>query len=101
MKRCPECRREYDNTMSFCLDDGAELLYGPASINEPVTAILSEPGAISTGFPADESPTRPQIHTTDQTAIFRTGAEAEPHRIVDDRSKSQRRSAHPAAKPRG
>ncbi len=25
----------------FCLDDGAELLYGPASINEPATAILS------------------------------------------------------------
>ena len=31
MKRCPECGREYDNTMSFCLDDGAELLYVPAS----------------------------------------------------------------------
>ena len=27
MKRCPECGREYDNTMMFCLDDGAELLY--------------------------------------------------------------------------
>ena len=31
MKRCPECGREYNNTMSFCLDDGAELLYVPAS----------------------------------------------------------------------
>ena len=31
MKRCPECGREYDNTMSFYLDDGAELLYVPAS----------------------------------------------------------------------
>ncbi len=40
MKRCPECRREYDDTMGFCLDDGAELLYGPALIDEPATAIL-------------------------------------------------------------
>jgi hypothetical protein len=35
MKFCPECRREYDNTMMFCLDDGAELFYGPASGDEP------------------------------------------------------------------
>jgi TolB-like protein/Tfp pilus assembly protein PilF len=35
MKRCPECRREYDLSMSFCLDDGTELLYGPASGSEP------------------------------------------------------------------
>jgi len=41
MKRCPECGREYDNTMMFCLDDGAELLYGPASVDEPATAIFS------------------------------------------------------------
>ena len=46
MKRCPECGREYDNTMSFCLDDGAELLYGPASADEPETAILSSPGGV-------------------------------------------------------
>jgi hypothetical protein len=41
MKRCPQCGREYDNSMMFCLDDGAELLYGPASWDEPATAILS------------------------------------------------------------
>ena len=83
MKRCPECGREYDNTMMFCLDDGAELLYGPAR---------SEPGAVATGFPSDEpqtailhstaapgeAPTRAQINTTDATAILRTGSEAEP-----------------------
>src|SRR6186713_2879489 len=40
MKKCPQCGREYDNSMMFCLDDGAELLYGPAS-DEPATAILS------------------------------------------------------------
>src|SRR5687768_6559613 len=62
MKRCPECRREYDNTMLFCHDDGAELLYGPAA-DEPATAILNTAGA------AGEAPTRPQIHTTAQTPV--------------------------------
>jgi adenylate cyclase len=41
MKKCPQCGREYDTSMMFCLDDGAELLYGPASTEEPATAILS------------------------------------------------------------
>ncbi|MBK9164793.1 MAG: tetratricopeptide repeat protein [Acidobacteria bacterium] len=72
MKRCPQCSREYDLTMSFCLDDGSELLYGPgagsASIDEPATAILH-----STAAPSDE-PTRAQIHTTEQTAVLPTGA---------------------------
>ena len=40
MKKCPQCGRDYDNTMMFCLDDGAELLYGPASAEEPATAIV-------------------------------------------------------------
>ncbi len=73
MKRCPECGRNYnDDSMSFCLDDGVELLFGPASVDEPATAILH-----STAAPG-ESPTRAQINTTDQTAILRTGAEVEP-----------------------
>jgi len=42
MKRCPECRRDYtDETLNFCLDDGTALLDGPASMDEPATAILS------------------------------------------------------------
>jgi len=57
MKRCPECGREYDSTMSFCLDDGAELLYGPASAGESATVILSEPGAPAIQFPSEEGPT--------------------------------------------
>jgi TolB-like protein/Tfp pilus assembly protein PilF len=40
MKCCPQCGREYDNTMMFCLDDGAELLYGPSSSAEASTEIL-------------------------------------------------------------
>ena len=40
MKHCPECNRNYaDPTLSFCLEDGAPLLYGEAE--EPATAILT------------------------------------------------------------
>jgi serine/threonine-protein kinase len=41
MKRCLQCGREYDSSMMFCLDDGAELFYGPASMDEPATAIIA------------------------------------------------------------
>ena len=31
MKQCPACNRKYsDETLNFCLDDGAALIYGPA-----------------------------------------------------------------------
>jgi eukaryotic-like serine/threonine-protein kinase len=43
MKRCPECRRDYfDDTLRFCLDDGAELLEGPSSFDSP-TISMSAP----------------------------------------------------------
>jgi TolB-like protein/Tfp pilus assembly protein PilF len=58
--------------MSFCLDDGAELLFGPASMDEPTTAILSEPRLAATGFSGGETPAGAQISTTDQTAILPT-----------------------------
>ena len=47
MKRCPECRRNYyDDTLLYCLDDGATLLEGPASGQDRVTVIYSErPGS--------------------------------------------------------
>ncbi len=67
MKRCPQCGREYDLSMSFCLDDGAELLYGPASMDEPKTAILHATE------PPSEAATRAQIHTTEQTAVLPSG----------------------------
>lgn len=47
MKRCPQCGREYDNTMMFCLDDGAELLYGPASTDEFKTVMLPSPKGVN------------------------------------------------------
>jgi TolB-like protein/Tfp pilus assembly protein PilF len=53
--------------MMFCLDDGAELLYGPASAEGPSTAILRDtPGS-------GEAATRAQIYTTDQTAVLPSG----------------------------
>jgi TolB-like protein len=48
MKRCPQCGREYDVTMSYCLDDGSELLYGPR---------LSEPPASAGGQLGEEAST--------------------------------------------
>ncbi len=104
MKRCPECGRDYDNSMMFCLDDGAELLYGPAK---------SEPGAAAAGFPSDEpqtailhstaapgeAPTRAQIHMTDQTAILPRGAEAEPQSKIGGVAEKQSFSANRVAKP--
>lgn len=65
MKLCPDCGREYDNTMMFCLDDGSELLYGPAPADEPQTAILHDTDSPS------EAQTRAQIHTTEQTAVLK------------------------------
>ena len=82
MKRCPECRRDYyDDSLLYCLDDGSALLEGPASeleptasvggrfVDEPQTAILSEPPGSAGGTPLGENATRLQLHTT---------AEAEP-----------------------
>src|SRR5688500_9178743 len=83
MKKCPECSREYDNSMSFCLDDGAELLYGPASTDEPPTAIFHETASQS------EAGTRAQIYTTE--AVSQVSSDIAPER--------QSLSAHRAAKP--
>ncbi|MGB7070070.1 MAG: hypothetical protein WBD22_11300 [Pyrinomonadaceae bacterium] len=70
MKRCPECRRDYtDDTLSFCLDDGASLVDGPATresatailssaevVDESPTAILPKPYATSEGSPHTAAP---------------------------------------------
>jgi TolB-like protein/Tfp pilus assembly protein PilF len=42
MKRCPECRRDYyDETLLYCLEDGAALLAGVP--DEPATALFDPP----------------------------------------------------------
>ncbi len=69
MKRCPECRRDYyDDTLTFCLDDGTRLIDGPAN-TASATAIL--PG----GQISNEAPTRLQIKSDDQTTILPLGGE--------------------------
>lgn len=41
MKRCPECRKDYfDDSLVYCLDDGAALIQGSVT-DEPPTAVLS------------------------------------------------------------
>jgi len=67
VKRCPECRRDYyDDTLRYCLDDGNALLEGPASVNEPMTAILSHLPASAAGL------SRPVDYVVEaSTAIFR------------------------------
>src|SRR5689334_16072733 len=65
MKRCPDCRRDYyDDSLSYCLDDGSVLLDGPPSLEEPATAIQDETNRFN------EAPTKVQMHATDQTAVL-------------------------------
>ena len=95
MKRCPECRRDYyDDSLFYCLDDGNALLEGPAvqfgvpplggsSIDEPSTAILSNPDAITTRSLSNDEPA---------TAIFDSSQNsqgpfiASPHNLTEDLS---------------
>ncbi len=103
MKRCPECRRDYyDDTLLYCLDDGNALLEGPraqlgvppsggSSLDEPQTAILSEPPASTGGQSVGENPTRPFIHTT--------AAEAEPQESLGGLPEKHSFSADRAARP--
>lgn len=52
MKHCPECNKNYaDATLSFCLQDGAPLIFGAAE-EEPSTAIL---GTSDTGEQATKT----------------------------------------------
>ena len=57
MKRCPECRRDfYDDTLSFCLDDGTQLVDGPAS-GESATAILQTSESRTVTLPGEKPAT--------------------------------------------
>jgi FimV-like protein len=65
MKRCPKCRRDYfDESLAYCLDDGSVLVDGPASIDEPATAVIA-PSVTSEGdtrlFTSSENKTDPAI----------------------------------------
>lgn len=96
MKRCPECRRDYaDDTLLYCLEDGVALVQGSVAPreDEAATAIVHQ-----TASPY-ESATRAQVFTTDQTAVFRGGVEAEPQTSFTGSTERPGLSAHRAAKP--
>ena len=61
MKHCPECNRNYaDPTLSYCLEDGAPLIFGTAAV-EPETAILpGDPPSEGLTRNFDPRPTRGQ-----------------------------------------
>jgi len=101
MKRCPVCRRDYyDDTLLYCLEDGNALVQGSVpSPDEPATAILSEVAVPPSGGSSLESATRGHFRTTDQTAILRTGAEAEPRESLETVPEKHSLSANRAAKP--
>src|SRR4029078_3776179 len=51
MKRSREGGRDYNaDSLSFCLDDGSDLLFGPSLLNEPATAIILGPTASNDRF---------------------------------------------------
>lgn len=80
MKRCPECRRDYyDDTLLYCLDDGNSLLEGPASVDEPATAILD-----ITAQPI-EADTHAQITTAVPTSVLPSGGGSVSKRGFDRR----------------
>jgi TolB-like protein/Flp pilus assembly protein TadD len=100
MKRCPQCGREYDSSMMFCLDDGAELLYGPGAPDEPATALLSEPGAAATGFLSEPGAVETGFPDGESsTQIYSGRGEAEPPERFGSSPERQSLSAHRAAQP--
>jgi TolB-like protein/Tfp pilus assembly protein PilF len=79
MKKCPQCGREYDSSMMFCLDDGTELLYGPGSKDEPATAVIASPHVTSedptrsfrsSDIPAGSIPALPQTESKPKTQLY-------------------------------
>ncbi len=60
MKQCPQCRTEYaDDSMSFCLNDGANLIFAP----EPAATVRMS---------FDKNPVRVNIAATDSVPTFQT-----------------------------
>src|SRR5947208_1757034 len=82
MKRCPKCRRHYfDDSLSYCLDDGASMLEGPPSSNtdEPQTAILNTMDSVGDG------PTRARLHATDEPTVSSSEISELPRPRIDRR----------------
>ena len=88
MKHCPTCSKTYaDETLNFCLDDGAWLAGGPQS-DEQATAILSSPG-LSCESPTLLETARIPTGSIAQTEILHTTSSAE---YLVNRIKSHKKS---------
>jgi TolB-like protein/Tfp pilus assembly protein PilF len=74
MKKCPQCKRAYsDESLNYCLDDGEELIYGPAG-EEAETAIFStDANAPARNVPAKRSPLIPILISFISLALLATG----------------------------
>src|SRR4051812_41570675 len=76
MKRCPECRRDYyDDSLLYCLDDGAALLEGPgvaiASSEQPTVSFGEATTLAATG-----SSRSPDANKSKPRVLFVTAAVA-------------------------
>jgi TolB-like protein/Flp pilus assembly protein TadD len=79
MKHCPECNKNYaDPTLSFCLQDGAPLIFGSA-VEEPATAILS-------GDPPSEAPTTTFNERTAAPSEYRSAPAASSNPVTGYKS---------------
>jgi hypothetical protein len=71
MKRCPQCTRVYaDDTLNFCLDDGAQLLLERLP-TEPPTLILADAGSY------DETQTDHQVRVAAGSDVASRASSAE------------------------
>ena len=62
MKRCPSCQRTYtDDTLRFCLEDGATLLGGASSASDPLASTLLDSSPPTTG--SDRSAPTEVLHS--------------------------------------
>ena len=66
MKRCPACQRKYDDTLSYCLEDGSTLFGDSSGSSDlPATLIIPDPRITAPARPETfrAEPTPPQRFT--------------------------------------
>lgn len=77
MKRCSQCRRDYyDDSLVYCLDDGARLLDGPAASGEETAVLhihdLPTEASIPAALLTNQAAIRPTLPMAAQTGNWRT-----------------------------
>lgn len=86
MKRCPTCQRVYaDDSLRFCLQDGASLLSvsdAPSPDDGPQTEILDSRTALTLETPRPASQTTPQLRSTTRDAQRVAPPTASPNRAL-------------------